>query len=873
MNKITRASNYELENCLEKLARINRSEFALGFLIDHEKQPNVIIQSSKATISDETILIKDENLLSEHLVKNIFNKLIGKQALYFSKKASPDPSSLLPEEYADLFSNRIINNVRYIPIREGTITYAVVVLINVSFSITTKQLVNVEPFILTAITLLKNRKQHSSFHFIKPSSDSKVVEKQNIAESMLLNTFHPAFIFNDDFKVLKANAASQRLFNSNIDRRWLTIDQLIKKTMPSISSRLLSTISKYFFLGHLDKQKWLNIDFHQNKYQTIKVDLHIFDIQYSGVQCFGLMLNEKLENKATEHDYHESLQRFNALTSVVPMAILQVDKYWNCSYVNETWERYTGQCSISASDKGWLSCLSPVNIRETLPEMLKDTSRAKNYSGEFELTSTDQYKRWVSVHAIGLFNNKYELTGLILTLHDITNSRKQAEKLQKMANYDHLTGLSNRAFFNDRLSVALSRVYRHGITALMFLDLDRFKQINDTLGHPIGDIVIQEIAKRLKMTIRDEDSIARLGGDEFAIIITDVKTEDTLAHIATKIVNAINMPFSIDKHSIPLSCSIGIAISNEASITPTDILRKADLALYKAKDSGRNQFCFYDAGLEKDHTILHCIKESLNNRDTNGFSLVFQPLVNTKTNETIGFEALSRWSHPDYGIVEPDVFIRIIEKNNLIHQFSYWLLNELVSKIKVWLNEYQFIDTQKMSINLSAKQLHLTEFADELIVLFQSEILDPSWFILEVTEAAFIQDPVMARTNLKKLKDAGFLIALDDFGTGYSSLNLLRQMPLNYIKIHHSFIKDILQDEGAEKIVLAIIGLANILKLTVIAEGVERVEIRNWLMANDCNIHQGYYYNPPLKEEDVIILLSSRNLDNITDTTQNSSIS
>jgi len=368
--------------------------------------------------------------------------------------------------------NEYIDNLRYIPIGKSNELYAVVILVNIKLSVNTNQPIDIEPFLLATNILLKNQKQRLNAVKIQTTAGAIQEQNQSIIESMLQNTFHPAFLFNDEFKILKSNPASQCLFNSNVDRGWPSIDVLINRTLPSVASKILSSISKFFFLGHLDQQQWQNVELVLSNYQSIKVDIHLFDINYFNRQSFGLMINEKSKFGIKKENYDTSLQRFNALTSVVPMAIIQVDKDFNCSYVNKTWGIYTGQSHEQSIDKGWLSCLATLNMGDVLSEITRIVQQSKHYTGELQLISVNQDKLWVSYNAAGLFNDRFELTGLIFTMSDISDARIQSEKLQQMANYDHLTGLSNRGFFTDRLTVALSRSPRHGITALMFLDLD-----------------------------------------------------------------------------------------------------------------------------------------------------------------------------------------------------------------------------------------------------------------------------------------------------------------------------------------------------------------------------------------------------------------
>ena len=840
--QISKSNNYILEHCVDKLARINSSDYALGFLVGNDLPPYLINVDSRVVSAPELLFEPIKNKLTKDLTEYFLDKPCLSEAIFCNLEHE--------SVYDELLSSEYIDNLRYIPIGEGDEVYAIVILINVELSVRSKDLIDVTPFLLATITLLKNKKRALKALPIKKSHNEISLplqdQSQKILDSMLKNTFHPIFLFNDEFKVLKSNLAAHRLFNSNLERGWPVMDKLIKSTLPSIAFRLLTSISKMSFLGHLDKQEWENIGLILNEHQSVTVDIHLFDVIYSGRQCFGLMINEKTEVDVNHKMYNASLQRFNALTSVVPMAILQMDKDFNCSYVNKTWTKYTNQDDQQSLGKGWLSSIKTLDTDEILSEIIRAISHSNSFKGEIELITVSGINLWVSVNVVGLFNDRFEVTGLIFTMSDISAERSNSQKLQKMANYDHLTGLSNRAFFTDRLTLALARVPRHGITALMFLDLDRFKNINDTLGHHVGDIVIQEVAERLKSVVRDEDSIARLGGDEFAIIFTDITAENVISPIANKIVSAINLPFTIENKAMVLSCSIGVSIATEHNVSPIDILRKADLALYKAKDLGRNQFCFYDPVLEKDLSLLHYLTDDLNHPQKNGFFFVFQPLMDASNDSIMGFEVLARWSNAEMGMIGPDIFIKTMEENGLIQEFSEWLFYEVILQVKLWVSEGLLVAPQKVAINLSVKQLHLIEFADSVLALFKKEKIDPTWFTLEVTETAFIQDPAIAGQNLRSLKKAGFLIALDDFGTGYSSLGLLRQMPLNYIKIDRSFIQDILNDNEAEKIVLAIISLGQMLELGVIAEGVEDIKTKEWLVSQGCICHQGYYFHKPL---------------------------
>lgn len=847
-------SNYVLKECVERLVRVNKAKFAIGFLLEGQNSMSVMTDT-QVSVTTEYIAKSVSSSLASHLKQCYLEGSCSHEEEYLSREYNADSHAL---------SHKYINNIRYIPIKDQHQLYAVILLVNIETSAFTKRLPDVAPLITVSISLLANQKKISRLPVSKSLSDNIVKEERSVVDAIFKHTFHPTFIFDEDLKVLKANSASQRLFNSNLDRGWPLIDVLLKKFIPNAASSIFMTINKFSFLGHLNKEHWQDVDFVHNSYERAKVDIKLFSLEYSGSQCFGLMLSERHEKNDKKNDYFSSLQIFNALTRVVPMAILQLDSHWHCNYANQTWTHYTGQSVEDAQSKGWIKCIHERVIEDVLYKIQQSATHSKPYKGEFQLKGVDNTTLWVSVNAIGLFNERHEITGFIITLNDISESRSHAEKLEKMARKDALTGLCNRSFFNEYLKVALSRSKRHGITALMFIDLDSFKHVNDTLGHPAGDKVIQDVASRLSMVVRNEDSIARLGGDEFSVIFTDLKTVDSIIPIAQKIVNAINLPIDIGSRSINISCSIGISVTDDKIIhTPSEMLNKADLALYKAKSLGKNQFHFYDKKLEENATLLNMIHADLYDKSGNNFYTVYQPLVSSITGELIGFEVLSRWNSPLGEDIPPTQFIQLIEDNNLIHTFSYWLFNDIVTTASQWIEKGLLKPSQKIAVNLSANQLHSSELPSTLINIFSQSSAHPKWFTLEITETAFIEDPIAAGKNLKELKDAGFSIALDDFGTGYSSLSLLRKMPLDYIKIDKSFIEDVLTDDEAAKIVEAIIGLSKMLSLGVIAEGVETLEIKEWLDNKSCLIQQGYFFFKPLPQDQVENLLTNQIADTI----------
>jgi len=368
----------------------------------------------------------------------------------------------------------------------------------------------------------------------------------------------------------------------------------------------------------------------------------------------------------------------------------------------------------------------------------------------------------------------------------------------------------------------------------MFIDLDEFKHVNDTIGHDAGDSLLREVANRLGDSVRQVDTIARIGGDEFTVILTNVQNTRSITAIADKLLESLAEPIIVNNRPMYVSCSIGIAVAETDGSDTKQLLKQADAALYKAKDAGKNQYKFYTAELDRNASLHMLLQQSLKDRSRNDFRLVYQPQVDAATNKIIGVEALTRWSHDDADPIGPDVFIKIIEESGLINEFSEWLLEEVFSTVSAW-RKTGNLDVL-VSINISAKQFRNKDLA---MLIYQRSLahgVDPKSIVLEITETAIIDDPEIATNTLKSLRSMGFGLALDDFGTGYSSLMYLRQMPLQCVKIDRSFVKDVIHDEEDAKIVFAILGLAKTLGMDVVAEGVDNTDVKNWLIDHDCRV-------------------------------------
>lgn len=436
--------------------------------------------------------------------------------------------------------------------------------------------------------------------------------------------------------------------------------------------------------------------------------------------------------------------------------------------------------------------------------------------------------------------------------------RKQAEeRLAYLAQYDHLTGLANRALFQDRLEQALVRAGRNGdVVALMFLDLDRFKAVNDTLGHACGDELLKEVAERVKGCIRESDTVARLGGDEFAIILEGLSGAQDAAPVARKILDALSEPLVLSGHEILVTGSIGIAVRPPSA--GNKLLQDADAAMYRAKQRGRNNYEFYTEEMNIQVFARLALERDLRRAlDQEEFLLYYQPQVDLATGGIVGVEALLRWQHPELGLVSPAKFIPVLEETDDIVRVGEWVLCTACRQGRAWLDAS--LKPLRIAVNLSARQFGQEGLVDTVAAILEETALDPRSLELEITESLLMENPEASSRALSELRAAvsGVRVSIDDFGTGYSSLYRLKTFPIDLLKIDRSFVRDITTDPDDAVLTAAIISLAHNLRLEVIAEGVETGEQMAFLREQGCDLAQGYYLSHPLPAEDLTRLLKS----------------
>jgi diguanylate cyclase (GGDEF)-like protein len=440
--------------------------------------------------------------------------------------------------------------------------------------------------------------------------------------------------------------------------------------------------------------------------------------------------------------------------------------------------------------------------------------------------------------------------GWVTTHEDITARRQAEVQIAHMAHHDALTGLPNRVLLRERLDEAIAHARRGSRVAVLYLDLDHFKSINDTLGHGIGDELLKAVASRLRTCLRETDTIARLGGDEFAIIQGEVGSPSDVATLASRIRDALNVPYGLDGHQVPADVSIGISLAPDDTLDPEQLLKNADMALYRSKADGRGTFRFFEPQMDERVRARRTLELDLRNAIANReFELYYQPVVNLERHQISACETLLRWHHPTRGMVPPAEFIPVAEETGLINQIGEWVLRQACLEAMSW------PDDIAVAVNLSPVQFKNQNLALLVASALADSGLPARRLELEITEAVLLLNNEPTLATLHQLRDLGVRIAMDDFGTGYSSLSYLRSFPFDKIKIDRSFINDIADKDESGAIVQAVTALATRLKMATTAEGVETQEQLQIIQLLGCTEMQGYLYSRPVPADGLIRLL------------------
>ncbi len=544
-------------------------------------------------------------------------------------------------------------------------------------------------------------------------------------------------------------------------------------------------------------------------------------------------------------------------------AVIATDAEGVVEYINPAAESLTGWTGKQAQGRAINTLFHVINeqSREDITEPVSrclQAGRSITYPDHSAVLSRDgNEERAIRATASPIRNQQGDVLGAVIVFNDVTETRRMAKQMEYQATHDALTELPNRILLQVQLQAAIERSIRSGLQfVLLFVDLDRFKSVNDAFGHTIGDSLLKSAGIRLKDCSRKIDMVARFGGDEFVIVLENIHHEAQVTSIATKVRKALEQPYMIEERECFITASIGISLFPKDGQDAETLLKNADAAMYRAKEKGRNIAQYYCEEMNihsKERLLLeHELRHAM---ERNQLVLQYQPQVDLKTGKVLAVEALLRWQHPHLGLIAPAEFISLAEETGLIIPIGHWVVQTATTQAKAWQNEG--LPPLRMAINLSPRQFIEQGVTGMIADILQRSELEPCYLELEITENVIMKDLENAIATLQVLKSMGVQLAIDDFGTGYSSLSYLKRFPIDRLKIDQSFVRDIVTNPDDAAITLAIIAMARSMKLKVIAEGVETEEQLNYLKSHSCDEMQGYYFSPPLPADKIAPLLKA----------------
>lgn len=559
------------------------------------------------------------------------------------------------------------------------------------------------------------------------------------------------------------------------------------------------------------------------------------------------------ENERSKRALQDQDERFRSLVSNIPGAVyrftLTESREWKIDFISEVIREISG---LSAGDLmggnvgTYFERVLPQDLQLLRDAFEKAVREGSMFSVDYRIRQPNGDFRWVNDHGRAVRDLTGRVTSVDGIISDTTERTKEKERFNQLVYFDSLTNLPNRELFVDRLDQAIQQARRKKESgAVLALDLDHFKRINDTLGHPIGDQLIKAVSVRLLKLLFDTDTITRIGGGAFIILLPRITKSEDAENVATKLLTAFKAPFLINEHELFTSCSIGITLFPGDGETSDILIKNADAAMHISKERGKDRYQLFSSSIANSSFERLVLENSLRRAlERNEFLLYYQPQVDLRTGKAVGAEALIRWQHPDLGFIPPLEFIPIAEDTGLIHPIGEWVLKTACAQKKIW-EDAGFKDF-RVSINLSGRQFHYANLVDMVGDTIRKSGIDPHGLDLELTESTIMERLEETTLTLKRLKNMGAHISIDDFGTGYSSLMYLKTFPIDCVKIDKSFVNDVTTDPDDQAITHAIISMAHSLKLEVVAEGVETKEQLEILKSQSCDIIQGYLFSKPL---------------------------
>ena len=598
---------------------------------------------------------------------------------------------------------------------------------------------------------------------------------------------------------------------------------------------------------------YFDTDINESSTLWLKLTVSVGIATLFGVICLILIrLNRKLKQNFSYCEETElSLTKLSSALANSGSSIAITDTQGVIEYVNDTFCQLTGYKQSETVGRS-IDLLGAAELAngDSVPSWSMNCLK-NNWKGELLIKKKEGEHYWSATTISSVLDKSGGISNYVVSGIDITGLKEANRTMQQLALFDSLTGLANRRLFTDRMGQSIIAARRRGTkAALLFLDLDHFKRINDTLGHDAGDQLLLIIAERLKSCVRAQDTVARLGGDEFTVLLNDIHDSKSITNIAKHILACLKDPIMLGKHEVIISTSIGITVAPDDSQEVDILMKNVDLALYRAKDRGRDGYYFFTEELNtKALKLLHIEQELRHALQMDEFTILYQPQVCLKTGMISSVEALIRWHHPTRGEVAPDDFISIAEETGLIVQIGEWVLRNACTQIQM----LQQLTGQKIqvAVNLSSRQFTDPNLEQVIYDVIEASGLEAKYLELEVTESMLMDNIDKVIEQLNRIKKTGTTITIDDFGSGYSSLSYLKRLPVDTLKVDRKFVKDIPDDLNDMEITSAIIAIAHKLNLKVVAEGVETIDQRDFLVINKCDYAQGYYFSKPLSFENL----------------------
>ena len=576
-------------------------------------------------------------------------------------------------------------------------------------------------------------------------------------------------------------------------------------------------------------------------------------------------LGSMIERAAHAEALFNEKERAQVTLNSIGDAVMSTDIWCNVTYLNLVAETLTGWSREEAAGQPLDEVFRIIDsgTREPVANPMRlaiQENKAVGLTPNCVLIRRDGVEAAIEDSAAPIHDRRGQVTGAVMVFHDVSTARALSLRMSYLAQHDSLTDLPNRILLDDRLTQATTRARRHRQKlAVLFIDIDRFKHINDSLGHATGDRLLQSIAQRLLTCVRSSDTVSRQGGDEFVILLSEVTHAQDAAVSAEKILHSLSAPHLVDQHELHVTVSIGIATYPDDGYEAETLLQNADFAMYHAKDCGRNNYQFFKPEMNVRAVERQSLETDLRHAiERQEFLLHYQPKINLVTGAIIGVEALIRWRHPRHGLILPEKFIPVAEECGAIVPIGRWALREACRQARAWQNAG--LPRLRIGVNISAVELRAKDFVEGVRAILTETGMDPRFLELELTETFLMEDSTATAAVLQALKATGAQLALDDFGTGYSSLSYLKRFPIDSLKIDQSFVRDLATDPDDASIVSAVIAMGKSLHMRVVAEGVETREQLAFLREKNCPVGQGYFFSPPVAAAELVQLLGGERI-------------